>query len=144
MSLTRKVLECRDIISRMQVQEVLLLKHRTSDAQQLTYRSLISGVVFLLVSLTVVLILFGFLLRDARKAIETDKQIFDANERMGVTVKTLEDQAKENSPADFAAPGTAVMLDTGRNVSDHSAAHRAGGAIGKDCSPRCQQYSTIA
>jgi len=97
MSLTRKVLECRDIISRMQVQEAILLKQRTSEAQQITYQNLIAGVVFLLVSLTVVLILFGFLLRDARKAIETDKLISDTNERLGATVKSLEVQASESS-----------------------------------------------
>jgi diguanylate cyclase (GGDEF)-like protein len=95
MSLTRKVLECRDVISRMQVQETILLKQRMSLAQQVTYRSLIAGGVFLLVCLVVVLSLFGFLLRDARKRIETEEQIFDTNQRLNTTVKTLEDQATE-------------------------------------------------
>jgi hypothetical protein len=95
MSLTRKVLECRDIISRMQVQEVVLLKEHISNAQQITYRGLIAGCVFLLLCLVVVLSLFGFLLRDARKRIETENHISETNKRLNVTVKMLEDQARE-------------------------------------------------
>ncbi|QNI32217.1 GGDEF domain-containing protein [Alloacidobacterium dinghuense] len=97
MSMTRKVLECRDIISQMQLQEAILLKQRISEAQQITYQNLIAGVVFLLVSLTVVLILFGILLRDASKRIEMEKQISDTNDRLKVTVKTLESQATETN-----------------------------------------------
>jgi diguanylate cyclase (GGDEF)-like protein len=87
-SLTRKMLECRDTISRMQVEEGILLKWRTADAQRSAYLSLIAGGVFLVVSLAVVLVLFGFLLRDARKAIEAD-------ERLNATVQTLENRAAE-------------------------------------------------
>jgi diguanylate cyclase (GGDEF)-like protein len=97
LSLTQKVLECRDIISRMQVQEVVLLKERMSNAQKTTYRGLIAGCVFLLVCLVLVLSLFGFLLRDARRRIETEKQISETNERLNVTVKMLEDQAIETN-----------------------------------------------
>lgn len=95
MSLTGKVLECRDIVSRMQVQETVLLKQRTGQAQQSAYRSLIAGGVFLIVSLAMVLSLFGFLIRDARKRIEVEGQIFDTNERLNFTVQTLEDRAAE-------------------------------------------------
>lgn len=97
MSLTRKALECRDIISRMQVQEVVLLKERMSHAQKITYRGLIAGCVFLLVCLVVVLSLFGFLLRDARRRIKTEEQLSDTNERLNITVKTLEDRARESN-----------------------------------------------
>ncbi|HTZ89776.1 MAG TPA: sensor domain-containing diguanylate cyclase [Alloacidobacterium sp.] len=97
MSLTRRALECRDIISRMQVEETILLKRRTEEAERGTYRNQITGVAFLAVSLAVVLSLFGFLLRDARQRIATEKQLFRMNEQLNHTIQTLENQANETS-----------------------------------------------
>ena len=95
MGLTRKVLECRDIISRMQVQEVVLLKERMSHAQKITYRGLIAGCAFLLVCLVAVLSLFGLLLRDAHQRIKVEEEISETNKRLNITVKMLEEQATE-------------------------------------------------
>jgi diguanylate cyclase (GGDEF)-like protein len=97
LSLTRKVLDCHDIISRMREQEAVLLKQRIGEAQRISYRGRLAGGVFLLLCLVVTLGLFGFLLRDARKRIETEKQISDTNERLEVMVKTLEKQATETN-----------------------------------------------
>jgi diguanylate cyclase (GGDEF)-like protein len=96
MSLTRKAQECRDIISRMQVEEAVLLKQRMEIAHRGTYRNLVAGIVFLLVSLTVVLTLFGFLLRDAGQRMTTEEQLFETNLRMNSTVQTLQEKLAEN------------------------------------------------
>lgn len=96
-SLTRKMLECRDDISRMQIAEGLLLKQRTGATEHNAYLSLITGGAFLIVSLCVVLTLFGFLLRDVRKQIAAEEQIFDTNERLNATVQELKDQAADAS-----------------------------------------------
>ena len=96
MSLTRKALECRDIVSRMQVEEAALLKQRMEIARRGTYRNLVAGIVFLLVSLTVVLTLFGFLMRDAGQRMRTEEELFETNLRMNSTVQTLQEKLDEN------------------------------------------------
>jgi diguanylate cyclase (GGDEF)-like protein len=94
-SLTGKVLECRDIVGRMQVAEAILLNQRGSEERQNASRSLIAGGVFLIVSLAVVLSLFGFLVRDARRRMTTEEELSRANERLHSMVQTLEKQAQD-------------------------------------------------
>ena len=94
-NLTRKMLECRDLISHMEVAEGLLLKMRTSDAQHSAFRSLIAGGAFLCLSLLAVLGLFGLLLRDVLRQIAAEAQIFNTNERLKEKVQQLKSQAAE-------------------------------------------------
>ncbi len=94
-SLSGKVLECRDIVSRMQVEEALLLNQRGIEQRQDASRGLIAGGVFLLVSLAVVLSLFGFLVRDARRRKKTEDEISHTNQRLHSMVQALERQAQE-------------------------------------------------
>jgi diguanylate cyclase (GGDEF)-like protein len=94
-SLSGKVLECRDIVSRMQVEEAVLLNQRGSEERQNLSRSLIAGSVFLIVSLAVVLSLFGFLVRDARRRIKIEEEISHTNVRLHSMVHTLEKQAQD-------------------------------------------------
>jgi diguanylate cyclase (GGDEF)-like protein len=94
-SLTRKVLECREIIGGMQVEEAVLLNQRGSEERQNASRSLIAGSVFLIVSIAVVLSLFGFLVRDARRRMKAEEDISDANQQLHSMVQTLEKQAQD-------------------------------------------------
>lgn len=94
-SLTRKMLECRDLVDRMETEEEILLKQRTTDAERRAYRNLLTGGLFLLVSLLTVLGLFGLLLRNVWKQAESEAQIFDTNERLEGTVQELKNQAAE-------------------------------------------------
>lgn len=119
-SLTRKVLECRDIIGRMQVEEAVLLNQRGSEERQNASRSLIAGTVFLIVSLAVVVSLFGFLVRDARRRMKTEEEIYQANERLHSMVQTLEKQARRTN-SDISPSGVAVV-----HHSRGSAAHDGG------------------
>jgi diguanylate cyclase (GGDEF)-like protein len=91
----KTMLECRNDASKMQEAERALLTQRTEDAQKYIYRSLLAGAGFLIVSLAVVIALFGFLIRDARRRHSLDQQIFNANSQLEVTVLTLQKRAAE-------------------------------------------------
>lgn len=95
--LTRKMLECRDLVDRMETEEELLLKQRIAEADQRAYRNLLTGGLFLIVSLFTVLSLFGLLLRDVWKQAGSEAQIFDTSERLKGTVQELKSQAAEIS-----------------------------------------------
>jgi diguanylate cyclase (GGDEF)-like protein len=91
----KKILECRDDVSKMQESEQTVLTRRTQESQKSIYRSILAGVGFLIVSLVVVVVLFGFLIRDARRRQTLDQQIFSTNSQLEVTVLTLQKRAAE-------------------------------------------------
>ncbi|QNI32216.1 diguanylate cyclase [Alloacidobacterium dinghuense] len=92
-----KVFECRDDASRMQESERTLLSQRTEESQKSIYRSLLAGAGFLVVSLAVVIALFAFLVRDARRRRRLDQQVINANSQLEVTVLTLQKRASEST-----------------------------------------------
>jgi diguanylate cyclase (GGDEF)-like protein len=94
-SLHQKILECRDDVSKMQEAERALLTLRTEESQKSIYRSILAGVGFLIFSLVVVVVQFGFLIRDARRRRTLDQQIFSANSQLEFTVLTLQKRAAE-------------------------------------------------
>lgn len=94
-NLTRKILECRDLIGRMEEDEGVLLIERAATADHNAHRNLIVGVVFLAVSLLGVLGLFGILLRDVWRQAETEDRVSHTNEQLKETVEQLKDQAAE-------------------------------------------------
>ena len=96
-SLHGKILECRDALGKMQGSERTLLTQRTSESQKSIYRSLLAGASFLAFSLAVVVVLFGFLLRDAKRRHQMNQRIFHTNEQLEVTVLTLKKRAAEAS-----------------------------------------------
>ncbi|HEX3436540.1 MAG TPA: diguanylate cyclase, partial [Pseudacidobacterium sp.] len=91
----RQIRQCREVITRMQAEENALLKQRTSESQRSSYRSFSAGAIFLILSLAIVIILFGVLLRDARRRHEIEEEISKTNTRLGETVATLENKAVE-------------------------------------------------
>jgi diguanylate cyclase (GGDEF)-like protein len=91
----KKVLECRDAVSKIQEAERTLLTQRTEDSQKNIYRSLLAGAVFLIISLAVVVVLFGFLIRDARRRHRLDQQFLHTNAQLEVNVLTLQKRAAE-------------------------------------------------
>jgi diguanylate cyclase (GGDEF)-like protein len=91
----KKILECRDDVSKMQESERTLLTQRTTESQKSLYRSLLAGAIFLTVALAVVIVLFGFLIRDARRRHRLDEQFLRTNEQLEVTVLTLQKRAAE-------------------------------------------------
>jgi len=91
----KKILECRDGVSKLQESERTLLTARTDESQRNIYSSLIAGAVFLVISLAVVIILFGFLVRDAKRRHRLDQQFLHTNKQLEVTVLTLQKRATE-------------------------------------------------
>ncbi len=93
--LQKKIVECRDEVSKMQETERTLLTQRTVEGQQDIYRSLLAGAIFLIISLAVVIVLFGFLVRDAKRRHKVDRQFFNTNAQLEITVLTLQKRAAE-------------------------------------------------
>jgi diguanylate cyclase (GGDEF)-like protein len=93
----KKILECRDNVSKIQEAERTLLTQRTEASQRSIYRSILAGVGFLIFALVVVVVLFGFLIRDARRRRTLDQQIFSTNSQLEVTVLTLQKRASESA-----------------------------------------------
>jgi len=91
----KRVLSCRDLVSKMQEAERTVLTGRTSESQKNIYRSLLAGGAFLVASLAVVIVLFGFLVRDAIRRQKLDQQLYHANSKLEVTVLTMQKRASE-------------------------------------------------
>jgi diguanylate cyclase (GGDEF)-like protein len=91
----QQVLGCRETISLMQRAEAELLSERTkqTDAEDRLGESV--GISSTLFSLIVVVILFGFLIRDLRQHHRYQKQLTDTNDQLGETVHALELRARE-------------------------------------------------
>ncbi|WP_158750170.1 GGDEF domain-containing protein [Acidobacterium sp. S8] len=94
-SLHQKILDCRDAVSKMQGSERTLLTQRTTESQKSIYRSLLAGIGFLVASLAVVIVLFGFLIRDAKQRRQMERRVFSTNAQLEVTVLTLKKRAAE-------------------------------------------------
>jgi diguanylate cyclase (GGDEF)-like protein len=90
-----EVQECRQSISVIQEEERDLLTQRSDDSENSRDRSLLSGVGFLGFSLVVVIVLFGFLLRDALRRRVFEEDISMANDRLEATIEELERRSHE-------------------------------------------------
>lgn len=92
----REVLSCRETLTIMEATERELLAQRTDVAKQSASRSLAISVSFTVLSLVVVLVLFGLLLRDALHRRRYEERLSEANEKLAGTIRALERQAKES------------------------------------------------
>jgi len=93
----REIRKTRSAISAIQDEERNLLTQRSDESKRSTMRNLLLEVSFLGFSLTVVMLLFGFLIRDAiRRRI--------SEEKLASTIKTLEQRS-----------GEAVLLKSARD-----------------------------
>jgi diguanylate cyclase (GGDEF)-like protein len=93
--LDRQIQECRRIISTMQQMERDQRRQRSDESQSSKDRSLLSGAGFFGFSLLVVIVLFGFLLRDAVRRHSFDRQISLAKNQLEATVEALERKGLE-------------------------------------------------
>jgi diguanylate cyclase (GGDEF)-like protein len=91
-----QTLACRETISLMQHAEAELLRERTERTNAEDLRGKIAGISSTAFSLAVVLVLFGFLVRDLRQRHRYQKQLSDANDRLAETVHALERRARES------------------------------------------------
>jgi diguanylate cyclase (GGDEF)-like protein len=90
-----EIRECRRIVSVLQSEERDLLRQRSEESQTSGFRSLMSGAGYIGSSLIVVLVLFGFLLRDAMRRSHSEQQLTLTNDRLEATIEELERRGRE-------------------------------------------------
>ena len=90
-----QVLGCRETVMLMQHAEAELLHERTEWTSTEDLHGEIVGISSTLFSLVVVLVLFGFLIRDLRQRHLYQKRLTGANDKLAETVHALERRARE-------------------------------------------------
>lgn len=93
---TLQLLACRETLTLMQEAERELMQQRGDQIKLEALRSEVLSVSFTVFSLIIVLVLFGFLLRDVRRRQHYQRQLSDANDKLGGTIRALERRARES------------------------------------------------
>ena len=88
--------QCQQAIGLMTDREQFLLQERSTGTQRSSFKSISTEVAFVGLFLVALVVLFGFLLRDAVLRQKVGQQTALANERLAHTVKALEDRAYES------------------------------------------------
>jgi len=114
-----QVLACRKALSVMQEAERGLLAERTDAAKSNASRSLAISVSFTVLSFVVVLVLFGFLLRDALHRRRYEERLSETNEKLAGTIRALERQARESDL--LTAARDEMQLCMNADQAQHSA-----------------------
>jgi diguanylate cyclase (GGDEF)-like protein len=95
-SVRDEVMECRRVLGLMQDEERNLLTRRQAEQQRRDFFVLIRRIVVVVSGTVLILVLFGFLIRDVVRRGRFEDQISEANERLRLTVQRLEEQAWES------------------------------------------------
>lgn len=90
-----QLLGCRETVTLMQRAEAELQRGRTDYSSAEDVHDQILGLSSTLFSLVIVLVLFGFLIKDLRQRHRFQKQLYDANDQHAVTIRALERRARE-------------------------------------------------
>jgi diguanylate cyclase (GGDEF)-like protein len=90
-----QLLSCRETVSLMQHAEAELLLKRTDETSVEDFHGKIVAIGSTFFSLIIVVILFGFLIRDLRQRRHYDKQLFETNDQLAGTIRALERRARE-------------------------------------------------
>jgi diguanylate cyclase (GGDEF)-like protein len=88
--------QCQQVIGLMTDHEQWLLQERSKGSQRSSLTSIGTEVAFVALCLIALVVLFGFLLRDATLRQKVGKQTTLTNERLARTVNALEDRAHES------------------------------------------------
>jgi diguanylate cyclase (GGDEF)-like protein len=95
-SVREQVLECRRVLTLMQDEERTLLADRQKRAERSNLYSLARRIGTIVMGSVLVLVLFGFLLRDAVRRGQFEERISEANAKLQSSVLRLEQQAWES------------------------------------------------
>jgi len=106
-----EIQRCQQAIGLMTDQEQWLLKERSKSSQRSSYASIGSDLAFFGLSLMAVVILFGFLLRDAMLRQRTGKETGLTNQRLARSVQALEDRADESELLTSARDELQLCID---------------------------------
>jgi diguanylate cyclase (GGDEF)-like protein len=105
------VAECRRILNMMQDQERSLLAQRGAAQQRREFFLLVRRIAVVVSGTVLILVLFGFLIRDVVRRGRFEDQISEANERLRLTVQRLEEQAWESRLLIAARDEVSLCLD---------------------------------
>jgi diguanylate cyclase (GGDEF)-like protein len=106
-----EVMECRRVQGLMLDEERSLLTRRQADQQRRDIFVLIRRIVVIVSGTVLILVLFGFLIRDVVRRGRFEDQISEANERLRLTVQRLEEQAWESRLLIAARDEVSLCLD---------------------------------
>jgi diguanylate cyclase (GGDEF)-like protein len=87
---------CQQTVGLMLDNEQWLLKARSSTTERSSFLSISTQVSFVVFSLVMMVVLFGFLLRDALRRQRLGRETARINAQMAASVKALQDQAAES------------------------------------------------
>ena len=93
---SQQLFSCRELIGFMQATERDLLTRQTDATRFTGSRILLISLGFSGLSLIVILVLFGLLLRDALHRRQYEERLSEANEKLAGTIRALERQARES------------------------------------------------
>lgn len=91
----QQIQSCRNVLNVIQQEEQGLLKERSNESQYSSARSLLAGAGYLGLLLIVLVVLFGFLIRDALRRRSFEKQLSVANDHLEATIEALERRGAE-------------------------------------------------
>jgi len=105
------VVNCRRILNPMQDEERTLLSERATEAERNHLYSLARRIATIAIGTILILILFGFLTRDAVRRERFEEQLSNANEQLRSTVQRLEERASESRLLISARDEVALCLE---------------------------------
>lgn len=91
----QQIQACHNILDVIQQEERGLLKERSNESQDSSVRSLLAGAGYLGLLLLVLIVLFGFLIRDALRRRSFEKQLSVTNDHLEATIEALERRGAE-------------------------------------------------
>lgn len=91
----RQIQACHNVLDVIQQEERGLLKQRSNESQDSSVRSLLAGAGYLGLLLLVLVVLFGFLIRDALRRRSFEKQLSVTNDHLEATIEALERRGAE-------------------------------------------------
>jgi diguanylate cyclase (GGDEF)-like protein len=126
---------CQQAVGLMTDHEQLLLQERSKGSQRRSFASIETEVVFVGISLVSMLVLFGFLLRDALVRQRVGKQTAQTNERLARSVNALEDRAHESDLLTSARDELQLCVDVKQvyQSAANSFSHLLAGSRGALC-----------
>ena len=127
--------QCQQATGLMSDREQWLLQERSKGSQRNFFTSLGTQFVYVGLSLTGLVVLFGFLLRDAVRRQKVGDQIRLTNERLAETVRALEDRAQESQLLTSARDELQLCVDVEQvyQAATNSFARLLAGTSGSLC-----------
>jgi diguanylate cyclase (GGDEF)-like protein len=96
-AVSTSLLQCRQVLGILQEVERELLSQRTDESKLNATRNIVLSISFTAISIFVILALFGFLLRDAKRRKQYEERLSETNDKLANTIRALERQAKESA-----------------------------------------------